>query len=599
MLCKYFVLILLFLLNYLFCALAQEPSFAPNPEIIRLINEGIDLHNKKNYEGALKVFNEALQIEPNNTLIRQNISIAYNNYGKYLAERTDFEKALKQFRQAIYFDPQNSTADANLEALLGQRGVKANDSQARMQLGDKLRQDANFEHALIEYQKALKLSNVPDQELLISIGDIYYILYLREGQKTNDIHKAIDFYSKALQLKETTKAHIKLGDGLLALRDVVSAIEHYKKAIELEVDSEEALTANIRGWTEAVRLAPLVAENHIGLATALQLKKDFSNAEEEYGQALKLDPDNESALKGLESLKADKIKTQAENYLKNALNLQQETKYDEAIENYVKAIEVNPKDPKLHYNIGTAFQAKGDFEHADKAYKKVLELDPDNEKTKAALEILTKQVSVNKVRELSIRAVELQNSGNYQEAITTYLAAISINQSDPSLYYNLGTAYQAGGNLEGASQEYQKALEIDKENEAYKSAIKSVKIALAAPFVQSAVGKQTTNDIIGAISDYSKALEYVPDDPQTYFNLATAYHANKETDKAIESYLKAVDLDARGQADAFFFLGTLYEEKQNNKIAIENYQKYVQTAPSGGYVKDAKDRMAYLKTLKQ
>lgn len=218
---------------------------------------------------------------------------------------------------------------------------------------------------------------------------------------------------------------------------------------------------------------------------------------------------------------------------------------------------------------------------------------------KKALEILSKQVTTNKVTELSARAIELQDTGNYPEAITTYLAAISINPNDASLYYNLGTAYQASGNLQEASTQYNKALEIDKENETYKGAVNSVKIALATPLIQSAVSKQTANDIQGAISDYTKALEYTPGDAQTYFNLATAYQADKQIDKAVESYLKAIELDPKGQADAFFFLGTLYEEKKNNKFAIDNYQKYIQNAPSGSYIRDAEDRIAYLKTLKQ
>ena len=129
--------------------------------------------------------------------------------------------------------------------------------------------------------------------------------------------------------------------------------------------------------------------------------------------------------------------------------------------------------------------------------------------------------------------------------------------------------------------------------------MKLLKSNLADPLVQSAISKQSSNDLPGAISDYLKALELVPDDAQTHFNLATAYQANKQNDEAIQSYLKAVQLDAKGQSDALFFLATLYEEKKNNKSAIENYQKYIQAAPTGQYVKDAKEQMNYLKTLKQ
>ena len=592
-----FALFFFFATSVLF-SFAQNEDYPQNPEIVRLVKEGVQLHKNKDYVGALRAFDEAHSLEPNNVVVRQNLSVAHNNYGKYLTERTDYDKALKEFRLAIYYDPENKTADANLDAVLSQKGVKADNPQARAQLGDKLRADANFELALVEYKKALNLSKTPDPNLLISIGDIYYILYLREGQKTNDINKAINFYKQSLEMKETAKAHIKMGDALLALKDVVTSIDHYKKALQLEPASLDALSALVRGWNEAVRLAPLVAENHIGLAQALQLKKDFTNAEEEYNQALKLDPDNQIAVGGLKSLSEDKLKTQSSQFSNLALKLQSEGKYDEAIESYVKAIEINSNDAKLHYNVGTAFQAKEDFEHAEKAYKKSLEIDPNNEKAKSALELLSKQMNAKKAQELVSRAIDLQNSNNYQEAITTYLAALSINSNDASLYYNLGTAYQASGDFSNAQLQYQKALDIDKTNKTYLNTLKLLKEEIANPLIQSAINKQAANDLNGAIDDYSKALNLVPDDAQTHFNLATAFQANHQVDQATQSYLKASQLDPKNQADSFFFLGTLYEDRKNNKLAIENYQKYLQYAPTGSYVKDAKERITYLKTLK-
>lgn len=594
---KSFILVSGVILSNQFFSFAQT-EYSSDPALVKLVNQGIEFHKTKDYPSAIKAFEEAYSIDPSSNLVKQNLSIAHNNYGKFLAERTDFDKALKEFRTAIYLDHENKMADTNLDALLTQRGIKADSPLVRMQLAEKLRADANFEVALVEYEKALALSKTPDQNILIGIGDIHYILYLRDGQKTNDINKAIDSYKKALAVKETAKAHVKVGDGFLGLKDVVNAIEHYKKAVQIDPLSQEALTANVRGWNEAVRLAPLVAENHIGLATALQQKKDFTAAEEEYNQALKLDPENQVAQQGLGSLTQAKQRAVGVQFEETALRLQAAGNYDEAIQNYVKAIEVTPNNSSLHYNIGTAFQAKNDFDHAHKAYVKALEVDPKNEKAKSALDLLGKQQNDKKVQELSNRALELQNSGNYQEAITAYQAALSLTPNDVSLIYNLGTAYQGSADLANAQLMYQKAADLDKTNQTYSNALKLLKIQQAGPLIQSAIGKQTANDLNGAIADYNKALELSPNDAQTHFNLATAYQANNQQDQAIASYLKASQLDPKAQADAFFFLGGIYEEKKNKNSAIENFQKYIQNSPSGNYVNDAKERITYLKTLK-
>ena len=595
-----FLIVLLCLASIFFtCVVSSkaQDAYEPNPAVVRLINEGIRLHKDKDYVGALKSFSEALSVEPNNVLVRENLSIAHNNYGKYLVERTDYEKALQEFRLALYYDQKNKTAELNLDALLNEKGVKAQDPTVRLQLGNKLRENANFELALVEYRKALSLSETPNPDVLIYIGDIYYILYLRDGQKANNINEAVDYYKKALAAKETAKAHVKVGDGLLAYKDVVGALGHYKKAIELEPDSQDAISANVRGWNEAVRLAPLVPENHIGLAAALQYKRDFVNAEEEYSQALKLDPNNQAAKQGLQSLVQDKLRAQAEEHVKLALTLQSQGKNNEAITEYIRAIEVSPNDSKLHYNIGTAFQAINDYDHAKKAYNKALEIDPENQKAKSALELLVKRINDQKVKELSTRAVDLQNSGNYREAVTTYLAAISIDQQSPSLYYNLGTAYQALGDLETAKKQYEKAIELDEGNTTYLSAVKLAVQELASPHIQSAINKQSANDFEGAIIDYLQALKIIPEDAQTHFNLATAYQGANQAENAIAEYKRALLLDPEGQIDALFFLAFLFEEQKNNIEAIKNYEEYIKKASAGTYTKEAKERVEYLKSL--
>lgn len=598
---KIFLLVLFFSITYtnLGNVIAQDSGYVPSPSVFNLVSKGMKAHDNRDFSGAISSFKEALSIEPNNELVRENLSVAHNNYGKYLAERTDYEKSLQQFRLSLYYKEDNDTARANLDGLLSQRGVKAKDAQARKQIGDRLRASAEFELALVEYRIAQSLSEGKNPEILIAIGDIYYIIYLREGQKTNDIQKALDSYKEALLVKESAKAHIKVGDGLLGLRDVVQAIDHYKKALDLEPDNPEVLTANVRGWNEAIRLAPLVAENHVGLAHALQLKKDFDSAEEEYKQALKLSPNNAAAKEGLKSLEQDKQASKASKYLELALKLQEQGKYDEAIKEYVQAVEINPNDPKLHYNIGTAFQGKSDFDHAKKAYKKALDLDPANEKARVAMESLDKIAENKKIQDLTSRAVELQNSGNYQEAITTYLAAISLSPEDAQLVYNLGTAYQASGDNEKAKEQYLKASSMKSENDVFKNAIKQIDVQLADPFIKSAIQKQNASDLLGAINDYSKALEYTPNDPQIHFNLATAYQAGKQLDNAVESYKKAVSLDPKGQAEAIFFVASIYEEQKKNKLALSEFQNYLKKSPSGTYAKDAKAHIEYLKSLPQ
>ena len=50
--------------------------------------------------------------------------------------------------------------------------------------------------------------------------------------------------------------------------------------------------------------------------------------------------------------------------------------FDAAIKNFEMAVEAYPAAPVLHYNLGLAYQRKGDDQNAVKNYNKALELDP-------------------------------------------------------------------------------------------------------------------------------------------------------------------------------------------------------------------------------
>lgn len=53
--------------------------------------------------------------------------------------------------------------------------------------------------------------------------------------------------------------------------------------------------------------------------------------------------------------------------------------YDEAIKNYLKAVEYNPKDPTYNHALARAYQEKGDVENAVEYFRKYLEYAPSGE----------------------------------------------------------------------------------------------------------------------------------------------------------------------------------------------------------------------------
>ncbi len=66
-------------------------------------------------------------------------------------------------------------------------------------------------------------------------------------------------------------------------------------------------------------------------------------------------------------------------------------KYDQAIEEFKKALKINPGSSEIYYNLGLVYEGKNNLEEARKMYEKASEIDPNN---KLAMEHLKKIVGL-------------------------------------------------------------------------------------------------------------------------------------------------------------------------------------------------------------
>ena len=59
------------------------------------------------------------------------------------------------------------------------------------------------------------------------------------------------------------------------------------------------------------------------------------------------------------------------------------------------------------------------------------------------------------------RGVELQEEGNYEQAILEYTNAIELDPNFADAYYNRGIAYKNKGEFDNAIADYSRAIELD------------------------------------------------------------------------------------------------------------------------------------------
>ena len=153
------------------------------------------------------------------------------------------------------------------------------------------------------------------------------------------------------------------------------------------------------------------AEEHVKRGEKHLQNKEYNSAEFEYGTALRYDEENLKAHHGMSKIYIETGQTdKAKEHLKKmgeiealydpvnkhifnecAIDLRKQKMYNEAINNYKKAIEIDPNDEVLYYNMARAYFEKGEMENAMESLKKGIKICPDFTEAKKALEFIKKK----------------------------------------------------------------------------------------------------------------------------------------------------------------------------------------------------------------
>ena len=142
-------------------------------------------------------------------------------------------------------------------------------------------------------------------------------------------------------------------------------------------------------------------------------------------------------------------------------------KYDEAIQAYDKAIEIDPQHAAAWNNKGIVLYDQGKYNEALQAYNKSLEIDPKNALVWNNKGNVLKRLDLTAESKAAFdKAVELESEGLLgntlpeTNTINTKLTK-SIEASD---WFNKGLALSSQGKYKEAIQAYEKAIELDPQN---------------------------------------------------------------------------------------------------------------------------------------
>ncbi len=175
---------------------------------------------------------------------------------------------------------------------------------------------------------------------------------------------------------------------------------------------------------------------------------------------------------------------------------------------------------------GRSHHNEGNLNLAEKCYRQVLALDPNN------------------VDGLHLLGVIAFQSNHCEEGIRLIKRAAKKKPDDPAILVNLGAAYR-------------KAERSAEARDAYQAAIK-LKPDLWEAYFNLGKALLDLEDGDGAIAVYKKCIAMKPADPEAYVNLGNAHKAMGDGDSAIAAYEQALRLSgvmsqAYGNIAAVFF----------------------------------------------
>lgn len=337
-------------------------------------NRGVMAGRSGHWVEAISAHESACQADPGNKQYRINLSAARTAYGQDRLNAKDFDAAGGLFRKALSAAPDNALASKMLAETMKKQGRDPGAPEDRLFAGDQLVAAGDFESAMIEYQAALQLD--PSARTCSKMGDV--------AMHYNQLPTAESWYKQALSKDPNYgAAYRQLGLLQMARRDYTGAAASLRKAIIIDAKDQIAGQNLVDIWRRQVAANPLSAENHLGLAGALQLTGDFNGAEGEYNKLQALDANHPSLAGGKQSLQRARQHAMAEKHKLAAETLFNQGLRREALAEISQAVMMESRNSRYQFLLGECLEANGDFRGAHQAYLTAVLIDPENNKEAA------------------------------------------------------------------------------------------------------------------------------------------------------------------------------------------------------------------------
>ena len=268
----------------------------------------------------------------------------------------------------------------------------------------------------------------------------------------------------------------------------------------------------------------------------------------------------------------------------------QQNEWEKAKEFLIKAVEVEPENPEIPYQLGYhvyGIQEKN-WEKMNQSFDKALAIDPNKTilgQGKTVKEFVTMaryqfwgemfNKGVEDYEEYFAAPMDEKDAA-LKKAITTFEISATIKTDEPRSYIQLSRCNNLAGNTDKSVDYILKAVALSPDDA-------NVNLTAGRIFMQK-------QEFETALPYIQKAVELEPSNTQSIRNLAQIYYDlalldssryTEQLEKSIQTYEIAIDkeTDYKIKADLYFNLGILYTKADNLEEAEYNFMNALDENP--------------------
>jgi tetratricopeptide (TPR) repeat protein len=261
--------------------------------------------------------------------------------------------------------------------------------------------------------------------------------------RRGELPEAIADYRQSLMLDpNNADAHCNLGTMLLQLGKRDEALTHFREATRVDaqhwqgyynlamaLQGQGKLEAAIQSYRRSLQINPRNWTAHYKLGNLLAEQGRLADAAAHFQRALQINPRD------------------ARTHIALGATLQELGQHDQAISHFRQAVAINPSNADAHFNLANALAMQGDLRQAVAHYRQSLLIRPEDADAHCNL------------------GTALLQLGIPGEALTHLREATRIDSRHWRAYVMLGKLYLDQGKREPATENLQRALEIQPDSQ--------------------------------------------------------------------------------------------------------------------------------------